>query len=379
MKTPSRKFSRFLVPAVFLLSVPLAIGLIMTKPQAKTAAAREVARTVNTVTVKLDSLAPTVPVFVKVSTPNHASLRAAITADVFKLLALEGQLVKADQELVILDDREASLAVEQRKADVQEAQSQIDAEIVQHENELYVILNDKGKRAEHNREQIVKRHKIRLSGFKAKKLRADSALRLAQLDLQRTRLKAPFTGQVTAVHVSTGDRVRPGDKIIDLYDKTSMELSGTIPRRYIPILQSALRQDAELAGYGVLNDQEITARLDRLGGAVSQNTGGIDAFFNILSDQSSLQLGRSLKLQLELPPVAGVFVVPDTALYGTSILYKIVEQRLKSVTVQRLGDYATDDGIAHSLIRSSEIANGDIILSTQLPNAVENLLVKIVE
>lgn len=379
MNTPRRKFSRFLIPIVFLLSIPLAISLVLTKPQATTAAAREVARAVETLAIKTGDFAPSVPVFVKVSSPNHASMRAAITADVAELLTLEGRRVTAGQDLVILDDREARLAVEQRQADVQEAQSQIDSELVQHENELFVIRNDKGERAKHNRAQIIKRHKIRLRGLKAKKLRAESALKMAELDLQRTRLRAPFDGQITAVHISVGDRVRPGDKIIDLYDKSHMELTGTIPNRYIPILQDALKADMVLTASGRLDQQAIEAQLDRLGGTVSESSGGIDAFFKILSDQSYLQLGRSLQINLQLPRVSNVFIVPDTALYGPRTIYKIVDQRLKTVPIQRLGDYARDDDVAHSLLSSQHINDGDVILVTQLPNAVENLLVQPVD
>lgn len=376
MNISKRKFSRFAIPIIFLLSIPLAISLVLTKPQAKTAAAREVARAVETLTIKTGQYAPSVPVFVKVSSPNHSSLRAAITADVSGLLTLEGKQVTAGQELVILDDREARLAVEQKQAEVQEAQSQIDSELVQHENELFVIRDDKGERAKHNRSQIIKRHKIRLSGLKAKKMRTESALKMAQLDLERTRLKAPFDGQITAVHISVGDRVRPGDKIIDLYDKSNMELTGTIPNRYIPILQDALKANMVLAASGQLNQQAIEAQLDRLGGSVSENSGGIDAFFKISSEQSYLQLGRSLQIQLMLPTVSNVFIVPDTALYGPRTIYKVVDQRLKTVPVQRLGDYATGNDEAHSLLSSQHISDGDTILVTQLPNAVENLLVK---
>jgi len=379
MNSQTRKFSRFLIPAVFLLAVLVTIALILTKPQANTAPVRETVRSIETLTIETGSLAPTIPVFVRVTTPNHASLRAAITADVTRLLALPGVMVQSGDDLVVLDDREAVLTVEQRKADVLDAQSQIDAENVQHENELFVIINDKGKRAEHNRAQIVKRHKIRLRSLRAKKQRAESALKLAQLDLERTHISSPFTGQVTALHVSTGDRVRPGDKIIDLYDKTTLELTGIIPNRYIPALQNAVNKGTKLPAKGSINDREITAQLVRLGGSVSENSGGVDVYFKISSDQAFLQLGRSMKVHLDLPAENNTFVVPNTALYGTDTVYKVVNKRLKAISVSRLGDFPSQNGIAQSLLRSTDISDGDIIMITQLPNAVENLLVKVVD
>ena len=57
-------------------------------------------------------------------------------------------------------------------------------------------------------------------------------------------------------------------------------------------------------------------------------------------------------------------------------VYKVVGQRLKAIPVTRQGDYADHDTIAKSLIVAADIQDGDVIMTTQLPNAVENLLVK---
>ena len=376
MKSPKTKLSRYLIPAVFLLSIVIAVMLMLSRPQAKTADAREVARVIDTLAVQTGTHSPTIPVFVRVTTPNHASLRASVTADVAKLLALKGAIVETGETVIELDDREAVLAVKQRQADLQETQSQIDAEKLSHENRLYVIRNDKGERAKHNREQIIKSHKIRLRGLDAKQLRAQSALELARLDLQRTKISAPFAARVTQLHVSVGDRVRPGDKLIDLYERQAIELTGPIPSRYIPILQTALDQQQTLLGKGYINGQPFEAQLVRLGGEVNSGTGGVDAIFKLNTESSIVQLGRSIKLEVTLPPTEDTFIVPNTALYGVDTIYKVEQQRLKATPVIRLGDYPGSDNIAYSLVASSEINSGDILMTTQLPNAVENLLVK---
>ena len=376
MKSPNIKLSRYLIPAVFLLSIVIAVMLLLSRPQAKTADAREVARLIDTLTVQTGSHSPTIPVFVRATTPNHASLRASVTADVARLLAHKGAVVEAGDTVIELDDREAQLAVKQRQADLQENQSQIDAEILKHENELYVIRNDKGERAKHNRDQIIKSHKIRLRGLQAKRLRAESALELARLDLQRTRIKSPFAARVTRLHVSIGDRVRPGDKLIDLFERQAIELTGPVPGRYIPVIQTALDNRQTLIGKGHINGQAIEATLARLSGEVNAGTGGVDAIFEINVETGMVQLGRSIKLELTLPPADDTFIVPNTALYGIDTVYKIEQQRLKAVPVVRLGDYPTKDNLAYSLVSSNGISNGDILLTTQLPNAVENLLVK---
>jgi hypothetical protein len=115
--------------------------------------------------------------------------------------------------------------------------------------------------------------------------------------------------------------------------------------------------------------------LERLSGEVNAGSGGVNAIFSLSNKNGSLQLGRSLKLDLKLPPVDNAVVIPNTALYGMDTIYKVSDRRLKSVPVSRRGDYPDRDGIPHSVIASPHINSGDIIMTTQLPNAVENLLV----
>lgn len=371
------KLSRLIVPGIFLLAIAAAIALVTTRPRANTATDAEVVRLINTVTIRPGVYAPSLPVFVKVSTPNHARLRAAIAADIKEIAALEGARVSKGETLLLLDDREAKLTVQQRHADVQDNQSQIDAEILNHKDEMFVIRNDDSANSRQNRERIIERHKIRLRGLQAKKLHAETALEFAMLDLQRTTVSAPFDGQVTRLHVSVGDRVRPADRLIDVYDLRSMELIGAIPRRYQPVLQQALDSGEQLSAVTVDTETVIQAKLARLGGEVSPRSGGVDAMFDIMQGGESLTLGRSLKIQLQLPAVANSFILSDTAIYDTDTIYRVVDNRLQAVKVRRLGDYIDNGRSAGMLLFSEAVRAGDVVMATQLPDAIENLQVKI--
>lgn len=63
-------------------------------------------------------------------------------------------------------------------------------------------------------------------------------------------------------------------------------------------------------------------------------------------------------------------------MYGTHRLYRIDDQqRLQAVQVSRLGSISNADQTLF-LVRSKELAPGDLIVNTQLANAVEGLKVK---
>ena len=371
------KLSHRIIPALFFLTIVIALALFLTRPEAPAAVDKEKVRTIEYLTVNSGTYSASIPLFVQVTTPHHAHIKSAITADVAQLHQFVGQAVTKGALLIQLDDREAKLVIEQRLADLQDIRAQIDHENLKHENELYVIGNEQDKRAKHNRAQIIKGHKIRLASLNAKRQHTNALLKLADLDLKRTRIIAPFSGRITALHVSTGDRVRTGDALIDIYDDQAIEFSGPVPARYVGMLQGALDNGDRLEAKAIIDNQVIAAYLDRLSGQVSEHTGATEAIFKIASQPSNLSLGKQLELVLNLPSTDKTFFVPSTALYGTDRIYKVVGNRLVTTRVQVLGDYIADDAGQYLVVASDNIIDGDLIMTTQLPDAIENLLVKL--
>lgn len=119
-------YRRWLIPLVLLLAIAITVALVTSRPSAKTAMATEPARSVDTITASKGNYSPTIPLFVKVTTPYHSRLRASVTADVKTVLKLKGDRVNENDVLIVLDDREAQLVKQQRQADVSDVQSQID-------------------------------------------------------------------------------------------------------------------------------------------------------------------------------------------------------------------------------------------------------------
>jgi multidrug efflux pump subunit AcrA (membrane-fusion protein) len=386
-------------------------GLIFFKSESEPAVIKETPRRVSTMLVKTSNLSPSLPLYVRVTTPNRARLRSSVTADVAGLDAFEGSEVKSNQVLVRLDNQETELEVQQRRAELADIEAQINSEKQRHENDLLALKNeekllDLAKKGEsrardlinqnlgsqasidnaladveqrtlavRNRKYAIKEHDNRMARLLAQHARASALLRRAELDLSRTEIRSPFNGRVAKLHVAVGDRLRPGDTVVDVFDIESIELRGTLAGRYIETVKSALQQGHEVIANASIDGTEIQARLLRLAAEVSNASGGVDAFFGVTSGASALQLGRSLQLFLQLPPSQNAVAVPITALYGSEQLYKVVNARLKAVSVKRLGDYRSAGNQPEVLVHSPDLTDNDVIVVSQLPNAVENLLV----
>ena len=84
---------------------------------------------------------------------------------------------------------------------------------------------------------------------------------------------------------------------------------------------------------------------------------------------------RVVELRIELSPVENSLVLPVSALYGSNSVYRIVEGRLQGVDVQYSGELMLKNGIAGVIVESPELKNGDRIVTTQIPAAVDGLKV----
>ncbi|EDN67899.1 HlyD family secretion protein [Beggiatoa sp. PS] len=91
-----------------------------------------------------------------------------------------------------------------------------------------------------------------------------------------------------------------------------------------------------------------------------------------------MRVGEFLTLSLNLPQQYQVVALPYEAVYGTNRIYKLVDGRMKGLTVERIGEQALPTGKSQILVRSSKLQRGDQVIVTQLPNAMEGLKVRMV-
>ena len=78
-------------------------------------------------------------------------------------------------------------------------------------------------------EANVRDHANRLARAEAGQKRALAMREQAQVALDRTVIRAPFAGRLSAVHVSAGERVGPGTPVAAIFDVARLEIRAQIP------------------------------------------------------------------------------------------------------------------------------------------------------
>ncbi len=403
--------SRIIFPLIIL---SLAIGGFVLLKRNKPAPVPEarVAQVwrVNVITAQRRTLSPEIKVYGRIETPRKATLKSALAADVVQVNIQEGQSVTKGMVLVLLDKTDVQLQLQQRQADLAEIDALINSEQARYKRDQTLLKQQKAllKLAENAVERArklektrlasqsslddaiaamqrqvltVKRlvfdiqdHPARLAQLQARKQRILALIEQTQTNLARTQVKAPFSGRIARVNVAEGDRVRIGDSLLSLYDTRALEVRAQIPNMYRPFLS----QHNAITATATIDQQHYQLSLHRLAGEIRPDSGGVDGLFAFEGNTKTLRVGAFVQLTVTLPPRKGVFAMPYTALYGLDHVYIVDDGYMKRVKVDRVGERQDKDGQRQLLVVSSELHEGDQIVTTPLPNAMTGLRVEVV-
>jgi len=356
---------------------------------------------------------PTLELYGRSSSPQTAVLRASVEGEIAAVPARTGHVVAAGALLVRVDPSETRLSLEQQEADLREAEAAVESERLRAEADRRTLQREQallqiaqraldrtrdlrtrnlGSEAEVDeaqrnleqarvtvdaRQQAVADAPSRQAQAEARAQRARSAAERARLDLARTEIRAGAAARVVELHVSPGERVRVGDPLIRLYALDDLEIRASLPEVVLPRIMDLLARGYPLQAEALVGGRHLQASLDRLAGETRSGEAGISALFQVTEGAGELPLNRFVNLRLSLPEETGSVVVPFESLYGRDRVYRVVDGRMQGLNVERLGEVTDAAGRTQALIRHPELNQGDVLVATRLPNAVDGLRVEV--
>jgi len=394
--------------AVALLA---SVSLFATGPAPEPLPRAERAWPVSAVTVTPGPMRPTLTGFGRVESTRIATLGTDLTLTVRRVHRYEGDWAETGELLIELDDAELELELRQREAELEQAGALLDAlhaergmliDTLTQIRSMHALSTAKLERHEALRarglisqsvldevqaqtDQVTmdrQTHEYRLAEL-PHRLRAQQALleraeavtALTRLELERTRILAPFAGPVLALHVAEGDRSRAGAPLLQIAAADSYELRVQIPAGDGPRFRARLHTGdsitATVPGSGPMP-------LVRVAGQVKPGQSGVDAFFALASGPAGLlaALGQTIEVAIELPEEPDVVALPVSALYENNRIYAVEFDRLTPIEVERVGDTRKGGGATQVLVRSPELAGRRQVITSQLPRATPGLLVQ---
>lgn len=389
--------------------------LWITKPQAGFKYIEDRAWPVSVMQLEPGDFTPYIILYGRIESPQTSDIESVVEADVLKVPVREGDTVKKDALLVELDSRKIKLRLAERQAEVSDLEAQIkiedrkhqmDQDALKNEQELLALSErqvgrqeqlkktnavselalDQAKEEKQRRSlnvtvrnESIAQHEHRMLQLEAKLKSAQAKHDEQAMDLEDTKIYAPFDGKVTKVEVSTGERVQPGETLLQLFNKDDVEIRAQIPDTYIQKAKKLVRMTSKRKATVNIDGEQYIVYLDRLSGEVGQGRAGIDGLFKVTKNGENLSVGRIIEIKFLLAPTQDVFAVPETAIFDGSRVYKVEDNILQAISVERVGQVQLTDNKEGILIKSSLLNAGDEIITTPLPHAITGLQIQKLE
>lgn len=334
---------RWLLPVgVLALGVALSTLLFQTAPRPETVEPVAVLPLVRVATVHPETLRMYVVAHGSVAPRTESDLVSEVRGRILTVAPslVAGGFFEAGDELLRLDDREHTIAVTRANAQVKLRESE--ALLAAADASRRRQLADRGAASAADLEQYESRELV----AQALLDEARAALEQANLDLERTVVRAPFAGRVRERPVDVGQFVNPGTKLARVYavdysevrlpvqteDLVHLDLGLSVGSNEESTLGSPITLRARLAG----RDLEWPATLVRSEGEIDLRTRTLhlvarveDPYGRRVERASPLPSGLFVEAEIVGREIEGVFVIPASAVRDGNNVYVVgAEDRL---------------------------------------------------
>ncbi|MEZ5472606.1 MAG: efflux RND transporter periplasmic adaptor subunit [Marinicella sp.] len=218
---------------------------------------------------------------------NDTPVSAEITAVVKSIHADIGDEVKLGTVLVFLDADDYELQLAQAKAQVEAAKAR------RQQAQLRLDRANELKQNQYISADDLLARETELAVQKAEYQRLVVAQKIAQRQLDKTQIKAPFTGVVAARSAQLGQLLSPGAVVVNLTQTDKREVRALIPNHLVETLKQAKNL--------LFTNSQITTQVEVLKVApiINQQSSVQQARFSIIGELPVIGQTGQLTWQLE--------------------------------------------------------------------------------
>jgi len=226
----ARRLWRILLPlAVLAIAGLIALAMVLSSPRARSKTPQRIATLVEVTPVVFARHPITISAMGSIVAEQQVALQAEVSG---KVVSLNPQLepggrVRQGEVLVTLEDADYRLELESAASDVAQAEAALQLE---QGNQLvaekeYQLLGETVS----EEELALMLRRPQLASAEATLAAARARFQRAALEVERTRVRAPFNAVITARSASLGSRVAPGTELATLVGSDSYRIEAAVP------------------------------------------------------------------------------------------------------------------------------------------------------
>jgi RND family efflux transporter MFP subunit len=222
--------------------------------------------------------------------PRRVELSPRVTERVLAVHVTEGDRVREGDTLVTLDPRSFEIALQE--AEAKRAMAEADNRVT--------LLDDDG--ADSTRRALTK-HRSGLTY-------AEQSIARATLDLEGTRITAPFAGDIAAVGAVVGARAQAGQPLVTLVDLSEVRIPAEVLESHFGPLVPGAAARVRVAAFP---DDVYRGRVVALGPELDATRGTGVAFVAIDNPQRRIRPGMYAEVEIESARYEDRIAVPRRA------------------------------------------------------------------
>ena len=312
-------------------------------------------------------------------------LKSRVTGEVIDIHPefTEGGFFKKDMKVLQIDPLDYELALARQQSVVADAEYALKLELGHQAvaKREWELLN--GNNPAQDMEKELALRKPHLDKARAELAAAQAELKTAMLNLDRTRIMAPFNAMVRSKSVDLGSQVTPQESLAELVGTDAYRIQTSIPIDRIGWIQIPGRADGSGSKARIIYGQghECMGRVTRLMGDLS--TGGRMARILVEikdplclkavdQDRVPLLIGEYVRVEIQGRKLDRVFQIPRTTLKDNSSVWIAGENQ--TLEIRKVHPIWRDADIV--LLQEGLNPNDRLIVS-DLPAAVEGMPVRI--
>jgi len=255
-------------------------------------------------------LPPPAPDFFVASGPlvveNQVDVAAQREGLVEKVMAEPGMRARKGQLLAQLDDRQISADLEAARAKTRSTE----ADLKNWESEARVLDSDYQRAQKMWEAQLITKEQLDHARYKAESdqwdvkrvqellANAHATQRSLELELEKTRIRAPFEGLVARRYVRAGQKVALGDRLFWVTAEAPLRVKFTLPEQFVGKVKKG-QELAVSASYG--SGRSYVARVIEVSPVVDPASGTIEVLAELPGDPGELHPGMTANIRLQTP------------------------------------------------------------------------------
>jgi RND family efflux transporter MFP subunit len=286
---------------------------------------------------------------------RQAEIRFELTGRIERVRVQEGQRVRRGQVLASLDDREYRVALEEAKASFLRSLGQIavEEESLSAGGDLKGLLDEQlaeldamERRGEITREERRERElelgvaAVKDGAYRRELLEVRSGLATAranearaELNLERTVLRAPFDGVVTELELQPGERVQVGDLLCTIVDDLDLEAEIGVLESDLGAVESGRPALLTLPAL----EQTIPVTVDVVSPRIDPASRTCQVLLRLRSEDGKIKPGMFVRAAIAGAIYEDRLLVPREAILtrdGRPLLFKVEDDRARWVYVE---------------------------------------------